>query len=97
MMLLQFFLNILAPLIAYFFPEEIDPSQRPADLANCRECRNMEFDFIIVGAGSAGNVFLILLSGWLTTFSLPQINQTELFQLKILNISIITLVRQGIS
>ena len=46
------FFPMLVAAIAYFHYELLDPESRPIDVAT--ELLNPEYDFIIVGAGSAG-------------------------------------------
>lgn len=52
---LEFVLFLLATVIT-FSPEQLDESRHPPDSADCFLCDTIIFDFIVVGAGSAGAV-----------------------------------------
>jgi hypothetical protein len=49
---MAWFFPVLMAAIAYFHYELLDPESRPIDVAT--ELLHQEYDFIIVGAGSAG-------------------------------------------
>lgn len=49
-------LNTLAAMVAQFYPQQMDPSLKPKNSAGCLPCRKTVYDFIVVGAGTAGNL-----------------------------------------
>lgn len=53
------FIPMLVAAIAYYQFDQTDPEGRPADIPNSRLL--LEYDFIIVGAGSAGYYNFIML------------------------------------
>ena len=48
----QFYLNLVVAAVTLFYYSDIDPSLRPIDIPT--NLLNQEYDFIIVGGGSAG-------------------------------------------
>lgn len=59
---LTWFVPFLVAAIAYFHYELTDPESRPLDIAE--DGMLMEYDFIVIGAGSAGEHNMKLIAFW---------------------------------
>ncbi|XP_073996547.1 alcohol dehydrogenase [acceptor]-like [Rhodnius prolixus] len=50
------FFSTMGYFLSKYYPEQLDLAFKPKDSSGCTSCRKIKFDFIVVGAGSAGCV-----------------------------------------